>query len=94
MRIHAITLPRANKHGTLEPWTHARLALMVALWLAGRSAREIADQLGGTSKGAVIGQLRRLGYIGRDARSVRRKPGAWAVCSGAHNRRLARRAGR
>lgn len=82
---YAITLPARN-----GSWTHARLALMVALWLAGRSAREIAMQLGGTSKDAVIGQLRRLGYIGRrPRRAVRRRACAWAIWSGARNRRRA-----
>lgn len=87
---YAITLPARS-----GSWTHARLALMVAFWLNGRSASEIATQLGGTSKGAVIGQLRRLGYIGRQPwRAARRRSGPWAVWSGALGRRRASRARR
>jgi hypothetical protein len=90
MNRHAITLPDSacHRHG----WTHARLALAVALWLAGYSARQIAGVLG-TTKASVISQLRRLGFIGRDAwRAVRRRPGLWAVYSGRRNRQRARRA--
>jgi hypothetical protein len=92
MSRFAITLPDStcHRHG----WTHDRLALAVALWLAGCSARQIAGVLD-TSKGAVVRQLVRLGFIGRHAwRACRRRPGLWAVYSGARNRARARRAGR
>ena len=87
MTVYAITMP-------VRPgcWTHARLALAVALWLAGYSARQIAAVLD-VGKGAVVRQLVRLGFIGRRAwRCLRRRPGLWLVYSGRRNRARARRA--
>ena len=85
MNRHAITMPA--RPGS---WTHARLALAVALWLAGCSAKQIAAVLD-VGKGAVVRQLVRLGFIGRTAwRSARRRPGLWAVYSGRRNRALTR----
>lgn len=42
-------------------WTDERVAVMRRLHARGDSAREIANQLGGTSRSAVCGKLARLG---------------------------------
>lgn len=44
-----------------QSWTPERVDLLKAMWLAGRSANEIAAALGGTSRNAVIGKAKRLG---------------------------------
>jgi len=42
-------------------WTEARVARLRDLWKAGYTARDIADDLGGVSRGAVLGKVNRLG---------------------------------
>jgi GcrA cell cycle regulator len=41
-------------------WTDERIALLKALWIAGASARAIADRLGGVSRAAVRAKILRL----------------------------------
>lgn len=42
-------------------WTDPRVALVRKLWADGLSASQIANNLGGTTRNAVIGKLHRLG---------------------------------
>jgi len=42
-------------------WTPQRVDTMATLWIEGRSAREIAEHLGGTTRNAVIGRVTRMG---------------------------------
>jgi len=42
-------------------WTPQRIETMRTLWTDGRSAREIADHLGGITRNAVIGRVTRMG---------------------------------
>jgi GcrA cell cycle regulator len=51
-------------------WTQARVELLKKLWLEGCSASQVAAQLGGVTRSAVIGKLHRLGVT--RAGSVRR----------------------
>jgi len=46
-------------------WTDERVELLKKLWAEGLSARQIADQLGGVTRNAVIGKIHRLGLSGR-----------------------------
>lgn len=48
-------------------WTDERVELLKKLWLDGLSASQIAKQLGGITRNAVIGKLHRLGLAGRNA---------------------------
>ena len=41
-------------------WTKEREAVVARLWADGRSAREIAIELGGTTRNAIIGKINRL----------------------------------
>jgi GcrA cell cycle regulator len=50
-------------------WTDARVELLKKLWLDGKSASQIAKQLGGVTRNAVIGKVHRLGLSGRAAPS-------------------------
>lgn len=50
-----------NNKRQLMSWTRCRVARLEELWAAGMSASEIAEELGGTSRNAVIGKLSRLG---------------------------------
>lgn len=50
-----------DKNERLMSWTRHRVARLEELWAAGMSASEIAEELGGTSRNAVIGKLNRLG---------------------------------
>ena len=46
-------------------WTDERVEMLKALWAEGLSASQIAKQLGGVSRNAVIGKVHRLGLEGR-----------------------------
>jgi len=46
-------------------WTDERVATLKKLWLEGLSASQIAKQLGGVTRNAVIGKVHRLGLSGR-----------------------------
>ena len=48
-------------------WTDDRVASLKKLWLEGLSASQIAKQLGGVTRNAVIGKVHRLGLSGRAA---------------------------
>ncbi|MCI5078151.1 GcrA family cell cycle regulator [Oricola sp.] len=50
-------------------WTDERVELLKKLWSEGQSASQIAAQLGGVSRNAVIGKVHRLKLSGR-AKSV------------------------
>ena len=46
-------------------WTDERVDTLKKLWLDGLSASQIAKQLGGVTRNAVIGKVHRLGLSGR-----------------------------
>lgn len=54
-------------------WTDDRVATLTKLWADGLSASQIANELGGVTRNAVIGKVHRLGLSGR-ARSGNSTP--------------------
>ena len=46
-------------------WTDERVELLKTLWQGGLSASQVAKQLGGVTRNAVIGKVHRLGLSGR-----------------------------
>jgi GcrA cell cycle regulator len=46
-------------------WTEERVSTLRKLWVDGLSASQIAKQLGGVTRNAVIGKVHRLGLAGR-----------------------------
>jgi GcrA cell cycle regulator len=46
-------------------WTEERVTVLRKLWTEGHSASQIAKQLGGVTRNAVIGKVHRLGLAGR-----------------------------
>ncbi|MBD8893137.1 GcrA family cell cycle regulator [Roseibium litorale] len=46
-------------------WTNERVELLKKLWTDGLSASQIAGELGGVTRNAVIGKVHRLGLSGR-----------------------------
>ena len=50
-------------------WTEERVEILKKLWLEGHSASQVAKQLGGVTRNAVIGKVHRLGLSGRAAPS-------------------------
>ena len=46
-------------------WTDERVELLKKLWQDGLSASQLAKQLGGVTRNAVIGKVHRLGLSGR-----------------------------
>jgi GcrA cell cycle regulator len=55
-------------------WTEERVGTLKKLWLDGLSASQIAKQLGGVTRNAVIGKVHRLGLSGRAAPSQPSRP--------------------
>jgi GcrA cell cycle regulator len=55
-------------------WTDDRVVVLKKLWLDGLSASQIAKQLGGVTRNAVIGKVHRLGLSGRAAPSQPARP--------------------
>jgi GcrA cell cycle regulator len=53
-------------------WTEERIATLTKMWESGATASQIADELGGVSRNAVIGKAHRLGL---EARPSPVKPG-------------------
>jgi len=47
------------------PWSDDRVTTLSKLWQDGLSASQIAKQLGGVTRNAVIGKIHRLGLSGR-----------------------------
>ena len=56
------------------PWTQARIETLKASWSAGLSATQIADDLGDTTRNAVIGKAWRLGLCRPPGHAQARKP--------------------
>jgi len=50
-------------------WTDDRVEILKKLWAEGLSASQIAGQLGGVTRNAVIGKVHRLGLSGRTTTS-------------------------
>ncbi|KMO21540.1 GcrA family cell cycle regulator [Methylobacterium platani] len=50
-------------------WTKERVELLTRLWSDGLSASQIAAEIGGVSRNAVIGKVHRLGLAGRVVRA-------------------------
>jgi GcrA cell cycle regulator len=55
-------------------WTEDRIETLIRLWREGHSASQVARQLGGVSRSAVIGKVHRMGLAGRDTPSRLRTP--------------------
>src|SRR3981189_3258414 len=54
-----------QKRNDLQNWTDDRVELLKKLWGDGLSASQIAGELGGITRNAVIGKVHRLGLSGR-----------------------------
>jgi len=55
-------------------WTDERVEMLKKLWQDGLSASQIAKQLGGVTRNAVIGKVHRLGLSGRATPSKPARP--------------------
>ncbi len=56
-------------------WNEERTAALKQMWLEGMSASQVARQLGGVSRNAVIGKVHRLGLTSREVPSRPRSLG-------------------
>ncbi|WP_299964359.1 GcrA family cell cycle regulator [uncultured Roseobacter sp.] len=55
-------------------WTDERVELLKKMWGEGQSASQIAKELGGVTRNAVIGKVHRLGLSNRATASATAKP--------------------
>src|SRR5688572_26939476 len=56
---------RRRTDGYRMSWTDERIATLTKMWESGATASQIADELGGVSRNAVIGKAHRLGLKAR-----------------------------
>jgi GcrA cell cycle regulator len=56
-------------------WTDERVETLRRMWLEGQSASQIAKELGGVTRNAVIGKVHRLGLSNRGGDGVPAAPG-------------------
>lgn len=68
-------------------WTEERVELLQKLWSEDSSASEIAAELGGISRSAVMGKIHRLGLCGRGGSTA--KPQRKLQSAGSRQYRLA-----
>ena len=54
-------------------WTDERVAILTKMWAEGNSASQIAKELGGVTRNAVIGKVHRLGLSNRATTSTSSK---------------------
>ncbi|WP_372887265.1 GcrA family cell cycle regulator [Shimia sp.] len=59
-------------------WTDERVELLKKMWGEGQSASQIAKELGGVTRNAVIGKVHRLGLSNRTTTKTETKPKAEA----------------
>ncbi len=71
-------------------WTDERVELLKKLWADGLSASQIAAELGGITRNAVIGKVHRLGLSGRAKSPSSATPRPRKARSGGHMLRVSR----
>jgi GcrA cell cycle regulator len=54
-------------------WTNERVEILTKMWAEGNSASQIAKELGGVTRNAVIGKVHRLGLSNRATTSTSNK---------------------
>ena len=54
-------------------WTDERVEILIKMWAEGNSASQIAKELGGVTRNAVIGKVHRLGLSNRATTSTANK---------------------
>ncbi|MFV0358442.1 GcrA family cell cycle regulator [Tropicimonas sp.] len=57
-------------------WTEERVEILKKMWGEGQSASQIAKELGGVTRNAVIGKVHRLGLSNRNGAGAADKPAA------------------
>src|SRR5437762_6826798 len=80
--------PRAEEKSMT--WTDERVELLKKLWADGLSASQIAAELGGITRNAVIGKVHRLGLSGRAKSSSSASPRPRKPRSPSHMLRIGR----
>ena len=71
-------------------WTDERVELLKKLWSDGLSASQIAAELGGITRNAVIGKVHRLGLSGRAKSASAAAPRQRKARSSSHMLRMSR----
>src|SRR3981189_688510 len=95
---HRCPDPRSDSVGVLAAcrghlemsWTDERVELLKKLWTDGLSASQIAAELGGITRNAVIGKVHRLGLSGRAKSPSSTAPRPRKPRTSGHMMRLAR----
>jgi len=70
-----------DSQGNIMSWTEERVETLKKMWGEGQSASQIAKELGGVTRNAVIGKVHRLGLSNRAGGSGSAKPANNAMAS-------------
>src|SRR6056297_239202 len=70
---------RFRKGESQMSWTEERVEKLKEFWAEGMSASQIAKELGGVTRNAVIGKVHRLGLSNRNAAEPQPEPAAAAA---------------
>jgi GcrA cell cycle regulator len=81
---------RIFEEGLGMSWTDERVELLKKLWSDGLSASQIAAELGGITRNAVIGKVHRLGLSGRAKSASSSAPRQRKTRSSSHLLRMTR----
>src|SRR5215471_11289713 len=79
-----------NEDNKTMMWTDERVELLKKLWTDGLSASQIAAELGGITRNAVIGKVHRLGLSGRAKSASTAAPRQRKARSSSHMLRMPR----
>lgn len=79
MRVRSIRARLEDPLMSEAAWSDDRVSTLSKLWADGLSAAQIARQLGGVTRNAVIGKVHRLGLSGRSAPSRPSRPARTSV---------------
>jgi GcrA cell cycle regulator len=85
---------RVNDERKQMEWSKERVELLKLLWSKGRTASQIAEELGDVTRNAVIGKVHRLGLSARPSpirREQQRRPAPVSSPVGARPRRVSDR---
>ncbi|MBW7920922.1 MAG: GcrA cell cycle regulator [Rubellimicrobium sp.] len=72
-----VTGPAISEENSMS-WTDERVELLKRMWSEGQSASQIAKELGGVTRNAVIGKVHRLGLSNRAGAATAEAPAAAA----------------
>lgn len=70
LNIEPVEMPICSNAASASSWSEERIETLKKLWADGKSASEIAYELGGITRSSVLGKVHRLGLQARSNHAV------------------------